>query len=142
MTTALFDTQFGINIGPWELGDLVPCLTRLTKLGYNGIEVTHRTYNSFGDRVEIFNEITQDVGIEVVSYVLKMDFDEVATNAALLDHFTHLAGFIHAFLPLRIFMSLKWMMRTASRYFFRNWSGCTPICMKSQMSKQIRQPRG
>ena len=74
----------------------MPCLTRLTKLGYNGTEVTHRTYNRFGDCVEIFNEITQDVGIEVVSYVLKMDFDEVATNAALLDHFTHLAGFIHA----------------------------------------------
>lgn len=95
MTNTLFDIQFAMNIGPWEDLSLVPCLTRMTKLGYNGVEVTNRTFDSFVDRVEIFKEITEDVGIEVISYELKLDFDEVVADAALLDRFTRLAGFIH-----------------------------------------------
>lgn len=94
MTLPLFDTQFALNIGPWEQDSLVPCLTKMTSSGYNGIEITAKTFENFGDRVEILKEITRDVGIEVVSYVLKMDFDQVAANSAQLDQFTRLAGFV------------------------------------------------
>lgn len=96
MTTTLFDTQFALNIGPWEKSSLVSCLTQMTRLGYNGIEVTDQTFQHYGDRVEIFREIADDVGIQVISYELKMDFDQVVKDATLLDHFTRLAGFIQA----------------------------------------------
>ncbi len=95
MSESLFDTQFAMNIDSWERGDLVTCLTKLTQMGYDGIEVTNGTYVSFGDRVQILREIIDDVGIKLVSYVLKLDFDEVAENHTLLDHFSRLADFVH-----------------------------------------------
>lgn len=96
MSTTLFDIQFGLNIGPWEDDDLVPCLTKLTKMGYNGVEVTQNTYEHYSDRVDILHEIINDVGIEVVSYVLKMNFNELASDFSILDQFQKVADFIKA----------------------------------------------
>lgn len=91
---SLFDIQFGINIAPWENEELVKCLTRVTKLGYNGVEVTGRTYREYADRIEILKEITDDVGIDITSYVLPLNFHDLARDSTLLDHFQRLASFI------------------------------------------------
>ena len=94
MSASLFDIQFGINIGPWENKELVPCLTKLTRLGYNGVEVTFNTYENYSDRLTILKEIVDNVGIEIVSYVLKMDFNELAKDFSILDQFQRIADFI------------------------------------------------
>lgn len=94
MSVSLFDIQFGINIGPWENKELVPCLTKLTRLGYNGVEVTFNTYENYSDRLTILKEIVDNVGIEIVSYVLKMDFNELAKDFSILDQFQRVADFI------------------------------------------------
>jgi inosose dehydratase len=94
LSASLFDVQFGINIGPWENKELVPCLTKLTRLGYNGVEVTFNTYENYSDRLTILKEIVDNVGIEIVSYVLKMDFNELAKDFSILDQFQRVADFI------------------------------------------------
>lgn len=94
MSTSLFDIQFGINVGPWENKELVPSLTKLTRLGYNGVEVTFNTYENYADRITILKEIVDNVGIEIVSYVLKMDFNELAKDFSILDQFQQVADFI------------------------------------------------
>lgn len=95
MSVSLFDIQFGLNIGPWESSELVQCLTKLTRLGYNGVEVTMETYDNYGDRISILKEIVNDVGIEITSYVLKMDFTDLAKDSSILDQFQRVADFIH-----------------------------------------------
>lgn len=94
MSVSLFDIQFGINIAPWENKEIVPCLTKLTKLGYNGVEVTFNTYQNYSDRIAILKEIVDNVGIEIVSYVLKMDFNELAKDFSILDQFQRVADFV------------------------------------------------
>ena len=95
MSISLFDIQFGLNIGPWENKELVPCLTRLTDLGYNGVEVTFNTFNNYADRITILREIVDNVGIEIVSYVLRMDFNHLTKDSSILDQFQKVADFIH-----------------------------------------------
>jgi len=96
LTSSLFDIQFCINIGPWEQESLIPCLTELTRQGFNGIEVTSDTYHNFSDRIGILKEIVHNVGIEIVSYVLKMDFSQLSTDSSLLDQFQRVANFIRS----------------------------------------------
>ena len=73
----------------------MPCLTRLTDLGYNGVEVTFNTFNNYADRIGILREIVDNVGIEIVSYVLKMDFNHLTKDSSILDQFQKVADFIH-----------------------------------------------
>ncbi|MBF0245421.1 MAG: sugar phosphate isomerase/epimerase [Planctomycetes bacterium] len=94
MPASLFDIQFGVNIHPWEDESLVASLKRITGMGYNGVEVTNRTYRNYSDRVFILKEIVNDIGIQVISYVLKMDFTLLSMDSALLNRFERLAGFI------------------------------------------------
>jgi inosose dehydratase len=94
LSLSLFDIQFGLNIGPWENNDLVPCLTRLTDLGYNGVEVTFNTFHNYSDRIIILKEIVDNVGIEIVSYVLKMNFGNLSKDSSILDQFQKVADFI------------------------------------------------
>jgi sugar phosphate isomerase/epimerase len=94
LSVSLFDIQFGLNIAPWENQDLVSCLTRLTDLGYNGIEVTFKTFDNYADRVTILKEIVDNVGIEITSYVLKMDFNNLAKDSSILDQFQKVADFL------------------------------------------------
>ncbi len=96
LSTTLFDIQFGLNIGPWENDDLVPCLTKLTQLGYNGVEVTKKTFDNYSDRVDVLQEIINNVGIEVTSYVLKMNFNELVTDFSILDQFQDVVDFVKA----------------------------------------------
>jgi inosose dehydratase len=91
---SLFDIQFGLNIGPWENKDLVPCLTKLTDLGYNGVEVTFNTFDNYSDRITILKEIVDNVGIEIVSYVLRMNFSQLSKDSSILDQFQKVADFI------------------------------------------------
>lgn len=94
MSLSLFDIQFGLNIGPWENKDLVPCLTKLTGQGYNGVEVTFNTYRNYSDRITILKEIVDNVGIQIVSYVLKLDFRHLSKDSSILDQFQKVADFI------------------------------------------------
>lgn len=96
MSNSLFDIQFGLNIGPWENEELVPCLTRLTQLGYNGVEVTINTYNNYTDRVAVLKEIISDVGIQITSYTLKMDFGDLSKDFSILDQFQKVSDFIRS----------------------------------------------
>jgi sugar phosphate isomerase/epimerase len=95
LSLSLFDIQFGLNIGPWENKELVPCLTRLTDLGYNGVEVTYNTFANYSDRITILKEIVDNVGIEIVSYKLRMDFNSLAKDSSILDQFQKIADFIN-----------------------------------------------
>ncbi|MBF0198159.1 MAG: sugar phosphate isomerase/epimerase [Planctomycetes bacterium] len=96
LAISLFDVQFGLNIGPWENDKLVPCLTKLTRLGYNGVEVTINTYDNYGDRLTVLQEIVDDVGIEIVSYVLDMNFYDLSRDFSILDQFQKVASFIQS----------------------------------------------
>jgi len=95
LSLSLFDIQFGLNIRPWENKELVPCLTRLTDLGYNGVEVTYKTFANYSDRISILKEIVDNVGIEIVSYLLRMDFNSLAKDSSVLDQFQKIADFIN-----------------------------------------------